>query len=306
MNKKAKRTPAKKVTELVKKSAGLPERASAGVAAVASADPMDLLRHAIDANLPVESMERLLAMRKEMKQEWAREQFFHALAGFQNECPTIEKLKNVKGKSKDGAEGKKKYSYAPIEDIVEKVRPYLEKWGFSFTFKGKQDNGTYTAICVAHHKDGHSEETQFTVPTVFPEYMNMSGPQMQGAACTYADRYAFKNAFGIVTKGDDTDAVQEEGDQGRKPLKTPQEKPAEKAELKPHEEKELTDYEKVQRYMQAVEVDPKSKLRVRLFSENEEIDYLHEAKDAKPEDMKKILDDIVQTGTKRRKAIRGE
>jgi hypothetical protein len=103
------------------------------------------------------------------------------------------------------------------------------------------------------------------------------------------------------------------------PQATPLIPPTEKKQIEAHPEQppapasspagaEPTDIERVQRYMEAVETDPKTKLKVRLFSENEAIDYLHEAKDAegKPEVMKRILDDIVATGKKRRSAIRGE
>ena len=307
-----KRIPAKQgkkqVRTLVKRT-GLPKKVSIGIAAVAAVDPQALLARAIDKNLPIENMERLLAMRREMKAEWAKEEFFKALAGFQHECPIITKEKKVRAKKKaDEKEASTKYVYAPIEDLVAGVKEFLEKWGFSYTFKGKQENGFYTAICVAHHKAGHSEETQFTVPTFFPEYMNMSGPQMQGAACTYADRYAFKNAFGIVTKGEDTDAqAPEEEPKKRTPIQEPKAKEA--AVPVQHEVvKPLSDFEKVQKYLQATEVDPKTKLTVKIFSENEVIDYTFEAKEAqgKPEQMKIIMDDIIKTGGKRRRAIKGE
>jgi hypothetical protein len=149
----------------------------------------------------------------------------------------------------------------------------------------------------------------------------MSGAQMQGAACTYADRYAFKNAFGIVTKGDDTDAVRPEGEQGRgksrDPIRQPQEKrdpfggsplPKEDAIPVAHEvKKELSEYEKGIHYLTATETAPNKQV-VMLFTENENLDYTHElgqAKD-KPEELAKILADIIETGKKRRAAVKGE
>ena len=73
-----------------------------------------LISKAIDKNVSVESLERLLAMRRELKQEWAKEQYDKAMSEFQADCPTIEKTKGVKTKS-----GIIAYKYAPIESIVD-------------------------------------------------------------------------------------------------------------------------------------------------------------------------------------------
>lgn len=293
-------------TALVKKEAGLPMKVSPDGAL----DFQTLIAIAMKNDPP--SVERLLAMNRDMKAERAREAYFDALAGFQSECPIVYKSKKVKGKKKDGeAEAPTKYSYAPIEDILAfqeaagpTIKELLKKWGFSYTFKSHQseDGKRYTAICYAHHREGHSEYTEFTVPTSFPEYMNLSGAQEQGASCTYADRYAFKNAFGIVTKGDDNDAPRNEDEQRRKPLKQPQETvPVEHEEVKP-----LSDYDKILALLKSVSTAPTGQL-VSIFNPNEVIDYTHEANEEKdkPEELKRILADIVATGAKRHKAIKG-
>ena len=320
---KKKVSPAKRkgTTALVKKETGLP----ATIRPDGSLDFQSLIAIAMKSDPP--SVERLLAMSREMKAERAKESYFEALAGFQSECPIVFKTKKVKGRAKDGKPAEDKYSYAPFEDILAfheeggpTVKELLRKWGFSYTFKSQQTDKTYTAICYGHHRDGHSEYTEFTVPTSFPEYMNMSGAQEQGASCTYADRYAFKNQWGIVTKGEDKDAVREdEGDQKRRPIQAPQEKgpiiypradgTASDAVPVHHEVKvELSDYEKGLKYLTATETDPKSKVVVGLFTENEKVDYTHELGEAKdnPEGLAKIIADIIETGKKRRAAVKGE
>ena len=190
------------------------------------------------------------------------------------------------------------------------VKELLKKWGFSYTFKSQQGPGSYTSICYVHHREGHSEYTEFTVPTSFPEYMNLSGAQEQGAGCTYADRYAFKNGLGILTRGDDTDApkYEEELQRPRRPIIPPQEKKADAVPVAHEVKVAESDYDKILRFIEATEVDPKTKTVVKLFSENERIDYQHECKEArdKPEELVKILADIIVTGKKRRAAVRGE
>lgn len=158
-----------------------------------------LIARAIDKSVPIETMERLLAMRRELKAEAAREAFYLALAAFQSECPVIEKHKAVAGR-----DGKTRYHYAPLEDIVSQVKEILYKHGFSYTMHTEQKEGELTGICRAHHISGHTEETQLVVP-VGSEYMTKQ--QMVGAARTYATRYAFCNAFGILTGDEDNDAT---------------------------------------------------------------------------------------------------
>jgi hypothetical protein len=302
-----KRAPKEKGTStaLVKTETGLPERVSEGVRAISSVDPQALLIQAIDKNLPIESMERLLAMRDKMKAEWAKEQFFVALSGFQSECPIIEKTREVRSKDKVTGEDKGlRYAYAAIEDLVEPVRTLFFKWGLSWTSKPTQTREEVTANIYLHHKDGHEEITSFSVPIDLDAYM--SDPQKVAAALTFATRYAFKSATGIQTKGEDNDAQQEDEPRRKATIHPPREKDA--AVPVAHEEhKPLTDLEKVAKYMTATETDPATKAVVRLFSENEEIDYIHEAQQAagKPDEMKKIIDDIIATGTKRRNAIKG-
>src|SRR5512147_98529 len=86
-----------------------------------------LIAKAIDKNVPVETMERLLAMRRELKAEWAKSQFDRAMAAFQAECPVIEKTSKV-------SFGTTNYSYAALDEIVKQVKALLAQNGFSYTF----------------------------------------------------------------------------------------------------------------------------------------------------------------------------
>jgi ERF superfamily len=178
-----------------------------------------LIAKAIDKNVPVETMERLLAMRRELKAEWAKEQYDKAMSAFQADCPTIEKTKGVTTKS-----GIVAYKYAPIESIVDQVKEYLQKHGFSYaTNMELLENGTMkvkVSIRVTH-EGGHSETTEMTVPLGNKTDI-MSQTQVVAAAQTFAKRYAFCNAFGILTGDEDTDALREEStNQSRQqPIKT--------------------------------------------------------------------------------------
>lgn len=161
--------------------------------------PENLIAQAIDKALPVETMEKLLLMRKELKAEFAKEAFDAAMSRFQAECPVIEKTK--KGPSNA-------YKYAPIEEIVRQVKKPLEENGFSYSIQTQMTNDKVKVTCIAKHKLGHSEPSDVELPLANKTGL-MNAPQQTAATMTYAKRYAFCNAFGIMTGDEDTDAQAE-------------------------------------------------------------------------------------------------
>ena len=162
-----------------------------------------LIGQAISKGASIETLEKLLAMRKELKSEQATEAFTGAIASFQSECPVIKKEKKVMNK-----DGKSiRYKYAPLDSIVSQVQKALANAGLSYSFDEKKDEKSITAICKITHKLGHSEISSFQIPIGAEEYM--SDPQKHGARITFAKRYAFCNALGILTGDEDSDAIEE-------------------------------------------------------------------------------------------------
>lgn len=172
-------------------------------------NPQLLLAKAIEKQLPLEQMERLLAMRRELKEEWSREQYYISLSLFQRECPIIKKTKKVDFISKRTGY-KTKYNYAPLETIIDQIKELLERYGFSYTWSTQQTADGITAVCHAHHRDGHTTQTSLTVPIDKEAFM--SAPQKIASALTYAKRYTLCDAFGIGTGDEDDDAINCNGD----------------------------------------------------------------------------------------------
>ncbi len=170
---------------------------------VASVD--SFIEKAIIANAPVETMERLFALHKEVKAEKAKELFIGAMSKFQSECPIIKKNKDVN--NKDGKTVR--YSYASLDSIVSQVKEILGKNGLAYTTTVENEAGFITANCKIIHNAGHSETSSFKIPIDTEGYM--SAPQKYASALTFAKRYAFCNALGILTGEDDFDA----GDVGK-------------------------------------------------------------------------------------------
>lgn len=157
-------------------------------------EPQDLLALAVKQGASVDTLERLMVVRKELRAEQAETEFNAALSAFQAECPII--LRNREGHEN-------RYRYAPLEQIVKEVTPLLSKHGFSHQEDGVVTEGWVEALVTVTHRAGHSITKRFKVPT--ESKAGMSPQQKFGAAMTYATRYAFCAAFGIRTADRDTD-----------------------------------------------------------------------------------------------------
>lgn len=161
-----------------------------------------LMALAVERGASVETLERLMAIRRELRTEAAKTAFDSAMAAFQAECPTIGKTKAVHSSAAKG--GGLRYKYAPLESIVEQVKALLEKNGFSHREDSIVEPEWVTGSCKVTHRLGHSETSSFKVPIDRESYM--AAPQRFAAALTFAKRYAFCAAFGILTGDEDTDA----------------------------------------------------------------------------------------------------
>ncbi len=160
-----------------------------------------LISQAILNKVDVGTMERLLVMRTQIKAEKAKEAFNASMADFQAECPTIQKTKEVFTNS-----GRSAYKYAPIEAIIAQVKSLIQKHGFSYSFRQELKDGGVKVTCIVVHTLGHAEEYAMEVP--FGSKTNvMSESQVTAAASTFAKRYAFCNAFGILTGDEDNDGA---------------------------------------------------------------------------------------------------
>lgn len=159
-----------------------------------------VIAQAVEKGTPVDVMERLLAMRTQIKQERAKEAFDRSMARFQAECPVIKKTKEVM------SNGRLLYKYAPIESIVSQVKDAVQNNGFSYSTDMEMGDKTVTVFVTVVHAEGYSQTKKMTVP-LGTKTSAMSDTQVTAAATTFAKRYAFCNAFGILTGDEDTDAA---------------------------------------------------------------------------------------------------
>lgn len=167
------------------------------------------IENAITNKLPVETMEKLFNLRKEVKAEFAKEQFVIALSKFQNEVPIIEKTKKVTNK-----DGSLRYMYAPMDSVIKQIKSHLAENGFSYTWDSTREEQHIKVVCKLTHIDGHSEQSTFDIPIEQSAFM--TSPQRYATAQSYAKRYTLLNVLGIGTADEDTDSTDTENDSSAK------------------------------------------------------------------------------------------
>jgi hypothetical protein len=126
-----------------------------------------------------------------------RDLLFKAIAAAQGEFTTVDKsASNPHFKSK----------FAPLDSIIEMIRPILPKHGLSvvqFTDIPEGGNGVIIETVITHDSGQYISGRLF-MPTVKQD------PQGYGSSITYGRRYALGAALGIVSD-EDVDGNQQEG-----------------------------------------------------------------------------------------------
>lgn len=162
-----------------------------------------ILRVVAQKDIDPERLEKFLDLQFKMEERQAKSAFAESLAGFQGDCPSIIKNKKVGFGSGEKAVN---YSYSPLDEIVHIIRPVLKKYGLSFSFDCRRiDDKTNELVTILTHKQGHSESYSHFYFSCADGQGNMS--QRIKSALTYAKRAALESALGLVTAGEDDDAL---------------------------------------------------------------------------------------------------
>ena len=168
--------------------------------AVAAPTPLALMQQVIAAGITPESvgvMERLVALDREMKRDAAAVEFAQAFTRLQGAVKNFRPTKIVPGKNGEGV----KYTYLPYDEIMREVQPIAEKEGFSISFSTDFAEGRIIQTCTLTHTSGHSKDYKAFVRAGAGPY-GATETQADGAAMTYAKRYALCNALNIVVERD--------------------------------------------------------------------------------------------------------
>jgi len=152
----------------------------------------------------VAALEKVCDLYERMEAVVAKKAYMAAKTALQAELPNVMATKAIP--SKDGSIRSR---FAPYEEIMAVIQPYLVTHGFSvaFTVRVEPDGKRLAAVCTLSHIGGHSESNEFAV-RIGQGPPGCSETQADGAARSYARRGALCDALNIVVDKD-TDARME-------------------------------------------------------------------------------------------------
>lgn len=168
------------------------EQEPSQVATTETAGPADLIRIAVEQNMDVEKLSKLMDLQERWEANEARKQYFDAFSNFQALCPVIKK-------SKEGHN----YKYAPLGDIAQQIRPALEQCQLSYRFDIQDQGEIISVTCIVSHRAGHQESTTMTAQPDATGSKNTI--QARGSAVSYLQRYSLIGALGLTTADQDID-----------------------------------------------------------------------------------------------------
>lgn len=177
-----------------------PYREPNGLAAAEGGNVSGLLQLAIEQQVPVETLERLMALYERQADRNAEQAMVEALVGFQAECPPVPRVRTATVRTRDGGKGYE-YHFAPLEVIAEVIRPHLQKWGLSYTHDAEVHGDRIKVTCTLQHVLGARRTATFECP--FDTSGGKNPLQAVGSARSYGRRYSLLDVLGLMTEEDD-------------------------------------------------------------------------------------------------------
>lgn len=157
-------------------------------------------RVAMNPDVDVIKMEKLLDMQERILDRQAQQEFDIAMANMQPELPVVAKKGIIY--NKDGVTVRSKY--AKFEDINKEVKPFLCQYGFSMTFAINQQGNEISVMGVLAHKAGHRETTTIVLgPDVSGQ---KNAVQAVASSVSYGKRYTMSALLNLIFEDEDDDA----------------------------------------------------------------------------------------------------
>lgn len=171
-----------------------PQRDATGIVAV-------IERAALNPDIDVEKMERLLAMQERIMTRNAEMAFNSAMRSAQEEMPKV-----LRNKSNEQTSSK----YADLERVNEIIVPVYTKHGFSLSFGTGTSSldGHILITCLVSHIEGHTRPYQCDMPLDLAGLkgnQNKTPTHAHGSTMSYGRRYLTLLIFNITLTNEDKD-----------------------------------------------------------------------------------------------------
>jgi hypothetical protein len=164
--------------------------------------PAMMLQGVLERGVTPESVavvEKLVDLYERMDSKEAERAFAAAFVALQSEMPSVKAMSVIPDK-----QGNVRSRFASYEEIMSQVAPLLKKHGFTVTFSTDYKENRIVKTCTLQHTGGHSRSNTFAA-RIGSGPPGSSEAQGDGAASTYAKRFALCDALNIVIDVD-TDA----------------------------------------------------------------------------------------------------
>lgn len=155
-------------------------------------------RAAMNPQVDIDKMERLIQMQERIMERNARAAYAAALADMQPNLPVIAERGGIKN-----GQGKVQSTYALWEDINDAIKPVLATHGFALSFRTGQEEGKIIVTGILSHREGHSEETTMHLPVDTSGSKN--AVQAVGSSTSYGKRYTAQALLNLTSRGEDDD-----------------------------------------------------------------------------------------------------
>jgi hypothetical protein len=152
----------------------------------------------------LEETKQYYAFLREIQRDEARIMFDADFVVMQGELPEVPKLGRI---DHGGGRG---YNYARWEDINDRIKPVLQKYGFGLRFDIITETESLFEIeAILVHRSGYSICTRKKLPIDKSGAKNIV--QAYGSTQSYAQRYSAIALLNLTSRNEDTDAVGRNG-----------------------------------------------------------------------------------------------
>lgn len=159
--------------------------------------PANLLQLAVEKDVDVDKLEKLMAMQERWNEQQAKKEYYASLSKFQAECPPILKTK---------AGYDKRYYFAPLDQIISVIKKPMFDSGLTYRWEQENKDKLIIITCIITHVAGHSEKT--TLEDVADTSGSKNAIQAMGSTVQYLRRYTLESVLGIATSSTDVDGQQ--------------------------------------------------------------------------------------------------
>lgn len=178
------------------------EEVVAGMSMISS--PVHAMANLMPQGYTIDQLRSVFELQKEWEANEAKKAYNRDMALMQGELPDIKRVKQGYN-----------FKYAPLDEIMGKLKGPMSKNGFASSFTTDQTNPELIGItCKITHRQGHCESnTLYGPPDVS---LNKDGKNTKnklqeiGSSGEYLRRYTFIQILGLTAGDDDVDAPVED------------------------------------------------------------------------------------------------